>query len=158
MYLFLFIIGILLILIYKNINGLLLLYTINYNKEKSHYKAIEKTIKIICWFGYIYLYQKIYHNCINIEKNKYDIHYIYHGQLYKIRCINKLGPKKNQVLMVANDKLEDISDEIIPFMGPKQNFHKLCYTPNDFKQRELSFYLSDGRILTFDEKMDIKLD
>jgi hypothetical protein len=158
MYLFLFLIGIVLFLTYSSLDALLLLYKINYNKEKSHYLALKKTIRTICWIGYLMIYQKIYHNYIPIEKNIYDVHYIYHGQLYKIKCINPMGPKKVQVLMITNDDLEDVSNEIIPYLGPKQNFHNMTFRPKDFKQKELCFYLSDGNIVTFKDDSEIKLE
>lgn len=157
MYIYIIIIG-LLYCSYSKLDNLLLLYRLNLNREKSHILALRKTMYAICWVAYLMLYQKIYHNIVPIDQNKYDVHYIYHGQLYKIRIMHKKGPQKTQVLMIANDQLEDISEDIIPFMGPKQNFHNLDYQPCHFQQKELTFYLSDGRILTFGDEKDIKFD
>ena len=59
--------------------------------------------------------------------------------------------------MITNDKLEDITKEIISYMGPKYNFHNLSYCPGDFKMKEMSFYLSNGDIVNFTEKEYIKI-
>lgn len=158
MYILYFFILILIIFAYTSFESLLLLYNMNYNKEKSHYKAFQKTIKTVLWIGYLMIYQKVYKNLVQIEKNVYEIHYIYHGQLYKIKCINPIGPKQTQVLMITNDNLDDISNEIMPYMGPKQNFHNLKYRPVDFKQKELCFYLSNGEILTIKNNDEIKFN
>jgi hypothetical protein len=127
----------------------------NYQKEKSIPKALTKTCKTVFWFGYLMVYQKIAKNLVVVKKNEYDVHYIYHGQLYKIKCILPQGPQKLQVLMVTNDKLEDVTSSIMPYMGPKQNFHNQVYRTKDFGEKELSFYLSNGDILTFDSEKSI---
>lgn len=147
--------GLILAGILINSESIYLLYTINYKKEKSIIRAIKKTIGMIVWIIYLIIYQKIMKNMVNIKKNEYDVHYVYHGQLYKIKCKNDLGPKRTQVLMIVNEKMEDVSSDIIPYMGPKYNFHKILYTPKDLNNKELSFYLSDGNILNFKEDSSI---
>lgn len=143
--------------VYPSISGVGLIYKMNYQKEKSVYKAIKKTVKTISWVGYLMMYQKIYKNLVVVKKNEYDIHYVYHGQLYKIKCKHNCGPQAIQILMITNEKLEDITKEIISYMGPKYNFHNLSYCPGDFKMKEMSFYLSNGDIVNFTEKEYIKI-
>jgi hypothetical protein len=148
-YLNLFLIGMIILVLYNQIEGLYYIYEMNYKKEKSIWKALKKTVLLIIWIGYLIVYQKVTKNMIIVKKNEYDVHYIYHGQLYKIKCKHISGPKYNQVLMITNQDSEDITTDILPYMGPKYNFHNIHYTPKDFNNQELSFYLSTGHILKF---------
>jgi len=158
MYLYYFpLLAVLSFFLYPSLKGVYFLYTINFKKEKSVKKAIDKTARTILWVVYMMIYQKIAKNLVQLQKNEYDVHYIYHGQLFKIKCKHTSGPQSAQVLMITNDKLEDVTNEITPYMGPKYNFHNMNYTPTDFKERELSFYLSNGNITVFKDKEIISI-
>jgi len=143
-------------IIYPSLSGVSMIYEMNYKKEKSVSKAIKKTVKTITWVGYLMLYQKIYKNLVMVKKNEYDVHYVYHGQLYKIKCKYNSGPQPFQVLMITNQNSDDITKEINAYMGPKYNFHNLQYSPLDFQNEQMSFYLSNGETKTFFGKEIIK--
>jgi hypothetical protein len=134
---------------------IILLYTINYQKEKSHSKALIKSLKISMWMVYLILYQKIYKNIEYIQKFEYDVHYVYNGQLYKIKILGNSNINKKQVLMITNENSDDITSDILPYMGPKYDFHSIKYTPKNFKIKELTLYLNDGNIKKFDENQTI---
>jgi len=142
-------------LMYESMEGFLFLYQMNYNKEKSHVKAFQKTIQTIAWVVYLLLYQKIYKNMVVVKKNEYDIHYVYHGQLYKIKIFSPSALKRNKVLMISNENSEDVTQDIIPYLGPKHDFHSMVYRPENFKSTELFFHLSNGNTVKFSEKEEI---
>jgi len=138
--------------------GAKMLFEMNKSKHHSWKKALVTTVRTIAWVSYLMLYQKIYKNVVTIQKNVYDVHYVYHGQLYKIRCRHEMGPKKNQVLMIMNQSSEDVTKEIMSYLGPKGNFHHMRYTPLDLGHAELHFFLSDGTVRLFKKEETLVLD
>ena len=52
------------------------------------------------------------------------------------------GPRK--VLLITNDKCEDISNDIFPYLGTDECLHGIEYTPNFFNQDEMIFQMSNG--------------
>jgi hypothetical protein len=137
---------------------LILLYKMNQKKHKNALTSIYKTIHTILIMTYLILYQKLNRSLIHIKKNEYDVEYFYNGQFYKIKIKNANGPFKNQVLLITNTSSDDISEKIIPYLGPKYNFHNILYKPIDFDEQELQFYMSNGDILAFknDEHIILK--
>lgn len=129
--------------------GSKMLYEMNKKTHKSWTKALVTTVRTITWVTYLMVYQKIYKNIITIGKNVYDVHYVYHGQLYKIRCRHEMGPKRVQVLMVMDHNSENVSKKIMCYLGPKGNFHNMRYTPSELGHVELHFFLSDGTVKIF---------
>jgi len=138
--------------------GARMLFEMNKTKHKTWSKALTTTVKTISWVAYLMVYQKIYKNVVTIRKNVYDVHYVYHGQLYKIRCRHEAGPKKNQVLMVMNEGTENVTKEIMEYLGPKGNFHKMRYTPDELGHSELQFFLSDGTVRFFGQTETLVLE
>jgi hypothetical protein len=124
-------------------------YKLSYHKQKTHPKAIFYMIKSISWILYIFMYQKIQKNVVYIQKHEYEVHYIYHGQLYKIKMIGNSNLNKKNIIMILNQSDEDITSDIIPYLGPKFDFHKITYQPKHFNHEEITFYLSNGETRTF---------
>jgi hypothetical protein len=59
------------------------------------------------------------------------------------------GPSK--VLLVSDNTHEDISYKILPYLGPRDDFHGCVYTPKFFDHSELVFEMSNGDEKIFQE-------
>ena len=96
---------------------------------------------------YIMLIQYLNNTVIKIDKNKFQITYVIDGKLYKLVVKTKRGPRS--VLIVYNENQQDMTDIILPFLGPQEDLHRQDYTPDFFNSCSLTFELSNGSELTF---------
>jgi hypothetical protein len=89
-------------------------------------------------------------------KNKYEVSYILHGKTYKIRTNIKKGP--SPIYKICDGDKNDITDIILPLMGPNYDWHNNIFTPNDLGFESIMFELVNERGLTFKENDKIKID
>lgn len=116
-------------------------------------------------------YVNYYTDATNIERHKdyYIVTYNYGGQIYKLKCSQ--GKKKVHIIKITgillpSDKEEpptedsteegssdevDLTDEILPYMGPRMDFHNLKLSPKDFNCSQITFYLLNNNQKTFYE-------
>ena len=92
-----------------------------------------------------------------IGKGEYDILYVLHEQLYKIRVYTKRGPRNKIVLQVINENDEDVTSVISQYLGPMEDFHAIIYKPETFGYKQLTFNLQDGTSEVFDSSEPIKI-
>ena len=113
------------------------------------------SMKIVGSLVFVYLTQNIDKTVKCIGFNHYEITYIIKGKVYKLRV---KPTRLSKLLQVINDKNEDVTREIEPYLGPGEKFHGRDYKPRDFKQKTLTFNMSDGKILEFGNDEYIKLN
>jgi len=86
--------------------------------------------------------QYLNNSIVQIDKKTYEVTYVIRGKTYKMLVKPKKGPRK--VLLVSDEKQEDVSYIIFPYLGPEENFHGKKMTPKFFGKEELVFQLSSG--------------
>lgn len=76
----------------------------------------------------------------------YCLSFYLNGERYKIPIVvNKSGLDKNEPpLMVLDHNEQDITQNILEFMGPNYDFYGMCLRPKHFGQKNLNFMLDDG--------------
>ena len=137
---------------------------VKYNKFKKINRLVSTNYKgffVVLWISvclifkalWISFLQYINSSIIKIDGNKYILSYVIKGKLYKMVIKPVRGPSK--VLLVSNEKHEDVSHNICPYLGPEENFHGCIYNPEFFKYNELVFELSNGCEHTFKNKENI---
>jgi len=92
-----------------------------------------------------------------IQKNEYDIKYVYNGSYYKIKIINHPNVPQYVIDKILDQDKNEITDTFIPYLGPKYNFHNIPYRPVDFFYKQISVYYTSGDKDTFDEKDVIQI-
>jgi len=126
---------------------------IKYNKWKSVNNMVSTKYKnkmIIIWISmklilesmYINLLQYLNKSLIKIDKNNYSLTYVINGNLYKHRVRIKRGPRP--LLQIIDDNSNDVTEVIIPYLGPEYNWHGNKLTPKVLGYKSLAFELSDG--------------
>lgn len=94
-------------------------------------------------------------NIIHLSNGNMVICYNRRGKEYKILLEDELVKKHinspSSILMVYDEDSNDVSDDVIPYMGWKNDFHKLKYTPTMLGYKSLSFELTSGTMLVFKE-------
>ena len=104
------------------------------------------SVKLICQFIYICIYQYLNKTVKLIEKDTYEVKYIISGQEYKMIVKPRRGPKP--ILQIIGDGTDDITDKILPYVGPNYNWHGTNIKPKFFGFDTLTFEYSDGKSQT----------
>ena len=93
-----------------------------------------------------YLIQTYWNAILFENKDYYDLSYYWHGSPYQIRILKPtpLPPSHYKVLdEIRNGEGTDLTSQMVPFMGPKFDFHGIPYCPLDFGHKTLIFYWTD---------------
>lgn len=99
--------------------------------------------------------QYLNNSIVQIDKKTYEVTYVISGKTYKMLVKPIRGPRK--VLLVSDEKQEDVSYKIFPYLGPEENFHNKKFTPKFFKKKELIFELFSGEEKVFQENETIDI-
>lgn len=122
-----------------------------------------KTISSILWVSCCMVAKMYWINFLHWANNSIEyldhktavISYILNGKLYRMVVTPKRGPIN--VLLVTDDGQNDVSDIVIPFMGPNHDWHGREYTPSFWKKNSLTFELASGESKTFHENQPIQI-
>lgn len=90
-----------------------------------------------------------------IDAKTVVVSYVLNGRLYKLVVTPRKGP--NNVLLVLDNDNNDISDLVLPYMGPNQDWHRKEFTPYFWNKKSITFELSTGEQKTFTEHDTIEL-
>lgn len=107
------------------------------------------SMKMIIQACYMNFLQYMNSTIVKIGPNTYEIVYIINGNMYKMVVKPQRGPPP--ILQISNDKQEDVTDLVLPYMGPKYDWHGNKFTPKFFDCDTLTFELSNGTECTFDK-------
>lgn len=105
---------------------------------------------------YVNFIQKINKTITKIDKNRYEVMYTIRGVLYKMVVNQTVGPPK--ILLVSDENGDDVTDDILPYLGPENDFHGNNFYPVFFGKKSLELVLINGDSKTFEHNEIIKLD
>ena len=84
---------------------------------------------------------------VKIGRNKFCVSYVVSGKMYTMIVTPARGP--SPILQIINDDIEDITDKVLPYMGPGYDWHGTGYDFRAiFNSRELTFNLASGDAIT----------
>ena len=157
-------------IVFYNYDNLKTVYTIISLKKKStvstskvnRLKFFYNFIVLLCNFCLTFLsfyklslIQKFNSSLVKIDKNLYIVSYIIEGKIYKM--VVKANRNPSQILQISDDSNEDITDKILPYLGPKMDFHNTSLSPSFFLCKSLTFQLCTGEEFIFHDTENIKL-
>jgi len=89
-----------------------------------------------------------------LSKNEYELSYVIRGRIYKMIITQHRGP--SPVLQVINEVEEDVTDAVVPYMGPQYDWHSSNVSPGVLGYETLIFELGNGaeKIYKNTERMD----
>ena len=133
-----------------------LYYMYKPKKVKKCLKISYIVIKTIFTYSYISFLQYVNSNVKQIRKNTYEITYIINGNTYKMIVTPLKGP--SPVLQIIDHNLNDVTDEILPYLGPERNWHGKSISLDFFNKESLTFEMADGtsKIFTIDKHLHIE--
>lgn len=117
---------------------------------KTKLNNIYSTASIIFQASYITLIQKFRKNVRKLDQNKYEISYVIAGRLYKLIVCPKRGPLP--MISVKNENGIDVTDNILQYLGPNYDWHKILITPEQLGYKSLTFEYPNETSIFFPEK------
>lgn len=131
----------------------------NYLYEKNgrtskYYCFLNQTMKTVINFCQVFIKTIMikclptYKNISIVDRNNILVHYKYCGQSYVIPSKIKRGPYSSKIKMIQNEKNENISLQIIPYLGPNEDWHYQHYTPKYFGHKTIKIYLNEKEEVT----------
>lgn len=111
----------------------------------------------------ISFFQKYNINVVKKNKNNYEINYSIDSKAYCIRVKKKSGP--SSIIMatdekVTNNETTDVTDKIVSYLGPNEDFHGYQTKPSDLNFEKLTLMYSNGEEKVFekDDYITIEVD
>ncbi len=83
-----------------------------------------------------------------VGRHHVEVRYKFRDQEYKFRSRVKRGASM-PITVLANDL--DVTEELLPYVGPGEDFHGITYTPSDFGYSRVTVRRDGADDLTFDE-------
>jgi hypothetical protein len=121
--------------------------------EKNNRVVIWTSLKMLLHAMYISFLQYMNNTVRRIDNKTYEVTYVIDGKMYKMIVKPKRGP--TPVLQVSNEEQLDVTNTIIPYMGPEYNWHRVKLSPQFFGYKSLTFELMDGSEQTYEEKSEL---
>jgi hypothetical protein len=123
-----------------------------------------QTIGMILWVSLNMVAKMYWLNFLHWANNSIEhidhktviVSYVINGKLYRMVERTKRGP--TNVLLVIDQDSNDVSDTILPFMGPNQDWHGREFIPSFWGKQSLTFELASGEQKTFTTDEIIKLE
>jgi hypothetical protein len=56
------------------------------------------------------------------------------------------------MIQITDEKEDNVTDDVLEYMGPRGDFHNIKYSPADIGYKNLNFYKVDGDTKSFSEK------
>lgn len=110
--------------------------------KKTKLAIIMVSLKLIFQAIWISFIQSTNKTVKKLNKNKYELTYLVEGKIYKLVVNVTRGP--SPVLQIINDTNDDVTSQVMPYLGPNYNWHNTSFTPEFFGFESLTFELADG--------------
>jgi hypothetical protein len=80
------------------------------------------------------------------KDNVYRVSFYYNGETYYIPVVvpRFSFDKKQQPLMILNKNEDDVTSNILKYMGPNNDFYGMVLKPGHLNEKSLNFMLEDG--------------
>ena len=120
--------------------------------QKNNLLVIWESIKLIVLMMYVSFLQKMNNNIKQLDKRTDEITYVVKGRMYKM--IAKPTPGPIPVLQIIDDEMNDVTDRVLPYMGPTYDWHGNKLSPDFFGTKTLTFELYNGTEYIFKSSSD----
>lgn len=122
--------------------------------ETSKARIVWISLKMILQTIYIAFLQYMNSTVHKLDRKTYVLTYVIDGKTYKMVVVPTRGPPP--VLQISNENLDDITDRVLPYMGPQYDWHMARFSPQFFGHKSLTFELMDGTEHTYEEDAHVE--
>jgi len=110
--------------------------------ETNKIMIILVSFKMVFQLMYIQLIQYLNSTVRVIDKNTFEVTYVISSKSYKLLVNPYRGP--DLILQISDDSGVDVTDRVLPYMGPNYDWHKQPLDPTFFDSAFLTFQMADG--------------
>ena len=111
--------------------------------ETNRVTIVLVSLKMIFQLMYIQLMQYLNSTVRVIDKNTFEVTYVITSKKYKLLVQQYRGP--DLILQISDDTGSDVTDLVLPYMGPNYDWHKQLIEPSFFNNTAfLTFQMADG--------------
>lgn len=89
-------------------------------------------------------------------KGRYEIQYVLHDKIYRIKTKHKRGPKK--IEWVEDETGKDVTERFNSYLGPNEDFHGTPLSPHDLAYKSLRIHYRDGSSVYIEGDCKIHMD
>ena len=104
---------------------------------------------------YIQICQFCNSTVIRIDKHTYAVNYVVNGIMYTMVVKPNRGPRS--VIEAVDENDEDLTHEIITYLGPCENFHGTKLSPKFFNKKVITLSLSSGDEVVFENDQTLSI-
>lgn len=132
----------------------------NENAIKANIESFIESCKIALEMYWILFMQWCNSSVKWLNKNTFSVKYVLNGHEYIFISNSKRGPHKYYSIRTLNKDEKnnmtekDVTDIILPYLGPKEDWHGRKFKPSFWNMDSLIFYDNLGRATLF-EKDDV---
>lgn len=105
-------------------------------------------LRVLLLYIGVTVYQKWNHMLVPDGKGQYELRYILNDRLYKIKIRAHRGPRT--VVTVEDGWGVDVTDMVIPYMGPNEDYHGQRITPKQLGYDALTITRRNGEIRSYE--------
>jgi hypothetical protein len=116
--------------------------------ERNNIRIAWISLKMVLHTLYIAFLQYMNNSTVKLDRKTYQVSYVINGKLYVMVVVPKRGP--TPVLQISDDDQNDVTEQVLPYMGPQYDWHGTRLTPQFFGHKTLTFELSDGTEHTYE--------
>ncbi len=117
--------------------------------NKSKLKIMMISLKLIMQILYLSLIQYMNSGIRQINRNTFEISYVVSGKMYKMIVTPRRGP--TPILQISDGIDKDVTTEVLHYIGPSYNWHGTTITPKTLGYNNLTFQLSTGEEVSYNE-------
>ena len=111
--------------------------------ETNQLMILLVSLKMIFQLMYIQLIQYLNSTIRMVDKNTVEVTYMISSKSYKLLVNPYRGP--DLILQIIDDAGSDVTDLVLPYMGPNYDWHKQPLDPSFFNGTAfLTFQMADG--------------
>jgi hypothetical protein len=116
-----------------------------------------RSLRIIIIAIYLNILQKINNKVLKIDKKTYELTYHLEDKTYKMLFKVKRGPVP--ISKIFDENQLDVTEEILPYLGPNYDWHNFKITPSFFGKKSLTFIKQNEDQVIFKNKefMDLNI-
>ena len=125
-------------------------------KHKAFFKILWISLKMLAKMQWYRFLQWSNDTVVHLDKHTAIFSYTLQGKVYKEVIHLRKGPCF--IILITDEDSEDVTDTILPYFGPNQDWNKKEFTPGFWDKDELVFELSNGETKTFGRNERINLN
>ena len=112
-------------------------------QHKTAWTIFYNSLKLLCQVLYLSFLQYMNSSLIRLGRNAFLVTYTINGKIYKMIVRPVRGP--SPVLQVISDNEEDITLQVLPYLGPRYDWHKTNVSFQEtFGSKRLTFEIANG--------------